>query len=96
MLLEAAGVKNGSVPTDQQLNHALEAVSTYHDKNSPEGDGMMVYWSQEKNESANEYYCRSENINIFVDTADELFRIVLKFTTSKELVNIISNIQQYL
>lgn len=96
LLLEAANVKNASVPTDLQLNNALEALSTYHDKNSPDGDGQIVCCPQEKNETANKYYCRPKNIYSFMDAADKFANFFLNYTTNKELANMISNVQHHM
>ena len=41
LTLEAASVKNGPAPTDEQLFLALEALGTYHDRNSLR---MMGVW----------------------------------------------------
>lgn len=76
LLLEAARTENGPVPTDQQLALALDALGGYHDKNSPAGDGTMVFWSQSYNSSVKQWYCNPVNINRVGKDADALFNFI--------------------
>lgn len=61
ILLEAARFKDGPVPTDQQLELALEAVGSYHDLNYPPGDGLLVFWPQSYNSTSKKWYCYPAN-----------------------------------
>ena len=76
ILLEAAGVSKGPTPTDQQLYLALEALATYHDNNSPSGDGTMVFWPQAYNSSVKQWYCRPVNVEKVGDSADALLNFI--------------------
>lgn len=96
MLLEAANVKNGSAPTDQQLHNALEAVSTFHDRNRPDGDGMQYFGHQEKNETSGIYYSQLVNIYSYEDARDKFLSFFMNYTTDEELVNILSDVQLHL
>ena len=62
MLLEAARIKNGPLPTDEQISMALEAINSYHDNNSPAGDSTMVFWPQSYNSSVKQWYCYPPNL----------------------------------
>ena len=78
MLLEAARVKNGPAPTDQQLYLALDALHSYHDSNSPAGDGTMVFWPQSYNSSAKLWYCNPVNLARIGDGVEGMFNFVHK------------------
>lgn len=62
ILQETALIKNGPVPSDEQLHLALEAIGSYHDNNSPVGDGSTVFWPQSYNSSMKQWYCNPPNI----------------------------------
>ena len=76
MLLEAARVKNGPEPTDQQLYLALDALHSYHDNNSPAGDGTMVFWPQSYNSSAKLWYCNPVNLDKIGGGMEGMFNFV--------------------
>ena len=78
LLLEASRVKNGPLPTDQQLSLALEALETYHDRNSPAGDGIMVFWPQAYNSSDGLWYCYPGNMKKVTDDVDSMFNFIHK------------------
>lgn len=72
LLLEAAATSKGPVPTDKQLSLALEALSTYHDKNSPVGDGTMVFWPQSYNSTAKLWSCQPANLQATAKNGDKV------------------------
>ena len=78
LTLEAASVKNGPAPTDEQLSLALEALGTYHDRNSPEGDGSMVFWPQSYNSSVQQWYCDPVNVDTLANDADKMMDFLHK------------------
>lgn len=78
ILLEAARVKNAPAPTDQQLHLALEALHSYHDNNSPAGDGTMVFWPQSYNSSSKLWYASPVNIARLGHDAEDMFNFVHK------------------
>lgn len=78
LLLETAGIKKGPVPTDKQLSLALEALHSYHDNNSPAGDGTMVFWPQRYNSSVKLWYCDPVNVNTVGDDADKMLDFIHK------------------
>ena len=78
MLLEAARVEWGPHPSDNQLYLALEALQSYHDNNSPPGDGTMVFWPQSYNSSVKQWYCRPANVDLVARSMDKGFDMIHK------------------
>ncbi len=76
LLLEASRVNKGPVPTDQQLYLALDALATYHDRNSPPGDGTMVFWPQAYNSSVKQWYCNPVNVKKVGKDADAILDFI--------------------
>lgn len=85
MLLETAAIKNGPVPSDEQLYLALDALYTYHDNNSPRGDGTLVFWPQSYNSSAGQWYCNPVNIAAVVKDVDGVFNSIHKLLDDMHL-----------
>ena len=63
ILLEIARFNNNVLPSDKQLIDAIEAISTYHDKNHPINDSILVFWPQTFNQSTDVWYCEPVNLN---------------------------------
>ena len=61
-LLEASLLEEGPSISDDQLDLAIQALSSYHDKNLPIGDGIMVFWPQSYNSTSKEWYCNPVNV----------------------------------
>ena len=78
MLLETAAINDGPIPSSEQLLIALEALESYHDKNSPAGDGTMVFWPQVYNSSANYWYCSPVNMAWIGRDAIDMFAFIHK------------------
>ena len=63
ILLEAQRfVRAPPPPTDSQLHLALEAISSYHDKNRPLQDGVLVFWPQTYNSTTKAWKCGPVNL----------------------------------
>lgn len=78
MLLEAAAINEGPVPSSEQLLIALDALGSYHDKNSPAGDGTMVFWPQVYNSSAKYWYCSPVNMAWMGRDAIDMYAFIHK------------------
>ena len=78
ILLEAARFRDGPLPSDEQLLYALAAVSTYHDKNRPLEDGVLVFWPQVYNETARLWSCGPENLEKVVAVGDDVLNYLHK------------------
>ena len=63
ILLEITRFDNSVLPSDKQLIDAIEAISTYHDKNHPINDSILVFWPQTFNQSTGVWYCEPINLN---------------------------------
>ena len=88
ILLEASHVTKGPAPTDQQLDLALEALSTYHDKNSPPGDGITMFWPQAYNSSAKLWYPDPVNIEKVGHGADAMYNFIHKVLDDAHLESV--------
>ena len=69
MLLEAAQQPSGPQPTSTQLYHGLQALSTYHDRNYPSENSMLIFWPEKYNESTGFWSCGPANLQYLVDDA---------------------------
>lgn len=80
ILLEIARFEGGPTPTDSQLFYALEAISTYHDRNWGLKDGVLVFWPQTYNGTTQIWTCEPENLGYVVKDVDavleELYKIL--------------------
>ena len=73
MLLEATRFQDGPVPEDEQLQLTLDVLKSYHDKNSPEGDGSTVFWPQSYNQSDQLWFANPVNVLRTAKAGDEAF-----------------------
>ena len=78
ILLEAAQFKSGPQPSNDQLKLAIEAVATYHDKNRPTENGILVFWPQTLNSTSNLYYCDPENLTPITEDMDDVLSFLHK------------------
>ena len=78
VLQETALIKNAPIPSDHQVRLALEAIGSYHDNNSPMGDGSMVFWPQSYNSSMKQWYCDPPNIASVGRDGDDFFNLLHK------------------
>ena len=62
ILVEASRFPSGPTPSDFQLYNALEALSTYHDKNHLLKESILVFWPQAYNESTGEWHSGPDNL----------------------------------
>ena len=62
-LLEASEIEGGPQLTDEQLELAIQALSSYHDKNLAVGNGLLVFWPQSYNSTSKEWYCDPVNVD---------------------------------
>lgn len=68
ILLEVAMQPLGLSPTNNQVLYALEAISTYHDKNRRMNDSVLVFWPQTYNETMGVWSCGPRNlVHLFKD-----------------------------
>ena len=72
ILLEAARFRDGPLPTEDQLLHALEAINTYHDKNHTPGDGVLVFWPQVYNATRGAWSCGPKNLLQVTETGEDI------------------------
>ena len=72
ILLEAARFRDGPLPTGDQLLHALQAISTYHDKNHAPESGVLVFWPQVYNETSGVWSCGPRNLLKVTETGEDV------------------------
>ena len=70
LLLETVRFDKTARPSDKQLLNALEAISTYHDKNFL-NTSRIVFWPQTYNESEGMWTCSPLNLNKVVNMGDD-------------------------
>ena len=79
ILLEVEQFFNiGPQPSRDQLYRSIEAVSTYHDHNRPQEDGVLVFWPQKLNSSTGLYYCDPENLEPISERMDDVLHFLHK------------------
>ena len=49
-------------PSEEQLHLALRAISTYHDKNQPSDNSVLVFWPQAYNATTDTWVCGPVNL----------------------------------
>ena len=76
ILLEVARFTDNPVPSDSVLNAALDAISSYHDKNYPLQDGILSFWSENFNASAGMWYCESQNLTPVADDTEKFLDVL--------------------
>ena len=81
ILLEAAQFPSGPQPSHDQLKLAIEAVATYHDRNRPNEDGILVFWPQTHNASSGRYFCGPQNLNPLVHGVDDILKDIRNLLT---------------
>lgn len=78
ILLEVARFNKANHPQDKQLLNAIEAISTYHDRNYKSGTSLLVFWPQEYNETSGVWLCRPVNIGKTMDFGNKAEAYVKK------------------
>ncbi len=67
MLLEASHFHKGPTVPDNQLLYAMEAISTYHDKNHALNDSILIFWPQTYNSTTREWSAYPTNLGRLLD-----------------------------
>lgn len=62
ILLEVARFTDDPILPDCELSAALEAIGSYHDRNHPMQDGILVFWPETFNASAGMWHCSPQNL----------------------------------
>ena len=78
ILLEVARFTSDPVPPDCVLSAALEAVGSYHDRNHPPQDGILVFWPETLNASAGLWYCGPQNLGPIAVDETKILDVVHK------------------
>ena len=58
-------------PSELQFHLALEAISSYHDKNRPFKDSILVFWPQKYNSTSKTWRCGPVNLGALADEEQE-------------------------
>ncbi len=82
ILLEASQFHRGPTVPDDQLLYAMEAISTYHDKNHALNDSILIFWPQTYNSTTREWSAYPTNLGKLLDPTvgflDKIVRILSK------------------
>ena len=63
ILLEITRFDSKNNLPDEQLLSSIEAISSYHDKNYPINDSILVFWTETYNSSTSMWTCGPVNLN---------------------------------
>ena len=83
-MLETVRFDKTAQPSDKQLLNAIEAISTYHDKNFPNAS-RLVFWPQTYNESGGMWTCAPTNLDKGVEMGDDFLKFAAKILKDLDL-----------
>lgn len=61
-LLEVARFDTKSTPPDEQLIDSLVTISSYHDKNHPPEDSIVIFWPETYDDTTKTWTCNPVNL----------------------------------